>query len=461
MTLNAIWLKVGECEASRGVKIRRVCLTLRLFSESHMPPVSSRLPLPSSSLHAGAIRRVLVVDDSKLQRKLLTIALKKWGFEVEEAESGAEALKLAAENRPDLVLSDWMMPGMSGLELCQRFREFDGDEYCYFILLTSKSDKEEVARGLDSGADDFLSKPVDNNELRARISAGERLIEMQRNMVQANRALSDTLGELQQLYDNIDSDLKEAKKLQQSLVRERFRAMPVGNLSLMLRSSGHVGGDLVGFFEAGHRHIGLYALDVSGHGISSALMTARLAGYLSSASPDQNVALQKNSKGEFVPRAPDEVVADLNNLVLNEMETEHYFTLLLAFVELETGLMTLSQAGHPHPAVQRASGAIEMIGTGGFPVGLLSGVEFDKFELTLSRGDRILILSDGVTECPGPDGTMLDEDGLTALMQGLAGTRGPEFLEALIWQLTEFNGSEDFPDDVSAILFEYHGLDAT
>ncbi len=416
---------------------------------------------PSSSSQAGAIKRVLVVDDSKLQRKLLTIALKKWGFEVQEAESGADALRLAAIHRPDLVLSDWMMPGMSGLELCKRFREVSGEDYSYFILLTSKSDKEEVARGLDSGADDFLSKPVDNNELRARITAGERLIAMQRNVVQANRALSETLGELQQLYDNIDSDLKEAKKLQQSLVKERFRTLPAGDLSLMLRSSGHVGGDLVGFFEAGPQHIGLYALDVSGHGISSALMTARLAGYLSSAAPDQNVALQKNNEGKFVPRAPDEVVADLNNLVLDEMETEHYFTLLLAFVELETGQMILSQAGHPHPAIQRAGGVIELIGTGGFPVGLLSGVGFDKFELTLARGDRILILSDGVTECPGPDGEMLDEDGLIALMHDLSATRGPAFLEALIWRLTEFNGSEDFPDDVSAILFEYQGLEAT
>ena len=104
---------------------------------------------------------------------------------------------------------------------------------------------------------------------------------------------------------------------------------------------------------------------------------------------------------------------------------------------------------------------LHLIGTGGFPVGLLSGVGFDKFELTLAQGDRILILSDGVTECPGPDGEMLDEDGLIALMYDLSATRGPAFLEALIRRLSEFNGSEDFPDDVSAILFEYQGLEAT
>jgi sigma-B regulation protein RsbU (phosphoserine phosphatase) len=427
-----------------------------------MSAVAPPYPIgPPSSPQAGAIRHVLVVDDSKLQRKILSVALKRWGFDVVEAASGAEALQRAAERRPDLVLSDWMMPGMSGLELCKKIRLQDGDDYTYFILLTSKSEKEEVARGLDSGADDFLTKPVDSNELRARISAGERLIEMQRSMAQANRALSETLGELQTLYNNIDSDLKEAKKLQQSLVRERFRALPVGDLSLLLRSSGHVGGDLVGFFEAGARHVGLYALDVSGHGISSALMTARLAGYLSSAAPDQNVALCKDKYGEYVPRAPERVVADLNDLVLDEMETEHYFTLLLAFVELDTGRMVLSQAGHPHPAIQRANGDITQEGPGGFPVGLLSGVSFERFEITLDPGDRILILSDGVTECPGPGDTMLGEEGLARLMIELAQMRGPAFLEALIWRLTEFNGSEDFPDDVSAILFEYQGRPAT
>ncbi|MEP3442558.1 SpoIIE family protein phosphatase [Sulfitobacter sp.] len=426
-----------------------------------MPIILSDKSTDNLAPKAGVIRHVLVVDDSRLQRKLLTLALKHWGFDVAEAASGEEALEKAAVQRPDLVLSDWMMPGMSGLDLCRHFRKNDGDDYTYFILLTSKSEKEEVALGLDTGADDFLIKPVDNNELRARITAGGRLIEMQRSMAESNRVLSETLGELQQLYDNIDSDLKEAKKLQQSLVRERFRALSVGDLSLMLRSSGHVGGDLVGFFEAGADHIGLYALDVSGHGISSALMTARLAGYLSSAAPDQNVALRKASNGLFVPRSPEEVVADLNDLVLDEMETEHYFTLLLAYVELKTGNMVLSQAGHPHPAIQRADGTIEQIGTGGFPVGLLSGIQFDRFELCLDPGDRILILSDGVTECPRPEGDMLGEEGLAALMQELGNVRGPAFLDAMIRRLIEFNGSADFPDDVSAILFEYQGLAAT
>ena len=410
---------------------------------------------------AGAIKLVLVVDDSRLQRKILSASLKRWGFEVIEADSGDEAVKLCRDRLPDLVLSDWMMPGISGLEFCQVFRDLSEGQYGYFILLTSKSEKEEVARGLDSGADDFLSKPVDTNELRARINAGERILEMQRELTEKNRLITVTLDELQRLYDSLDSDLLEAKKLQQSLLREHKRSFETGELSLMLRSSGHVGGDLVGFFPAGEGQLGVFAIDVSGHGISSALMTARLAGYLSATAPDQNVALHKLPDGSFAMRPPEETIAILNDMVLSEMETEHYFTLLLACIDLSSGAVVLSQAGHPHPAVQRRDGCVEQYGTGGFPVGLVGGVTFERFSVNLSPGDRLLLLSDGVTECPNESEEMLGEEGLTRILEKLKNVKGANLLEALLWELAGFAGNGDFPDDVSGILFEYQGAAAT
>jgi sigma-B regulation protein RsbU (phosphoserine phosphatase) len=403
------------------------------------------------------MKLVLVVDDSRLQRRLLSKSLTKWGFEVAEAASGEEALAFCAGRQPDLIISDWMMPGLSGLEFCQAFRALPDDHYAYFILLTSKSEKEEVARGLDSGADDFLTKPVDANELRARITAGERILQMQRELSETNRLITVTLGELQRVYDLLDQDLLEAKKLQQSLLRERHKKFDQGALSLMLRSSGHVGGDLVGFFPGAHSQLGLFAIDVSGHGISSALMTARLAGYLSATAPDQNVALRPMEDGSYTARPLNEVITTLNNLVLNEMETEHYFTLMLAVIDLPTGHTTIAQAGHPHPAIQRADGSIVQAGTGGFPVGLLADVTFEQFEVTLAPGDRLLILSDGVTECPNGSDEMLGEDGLEKIMHRLKDSQGTTFFEALIWELTEFAGGDDFSDDVSGILFEYSG----
>ena len=115
---------------------------------------------------------MLVVDDSRLQRRILVKLLRKWGYSVDEAASGEEALARARAQPPDFVMSDWMMPGMDGLQFCRLFRDRAGDAYSYFILLTSKSEADDIARGLDAGADDFLTKPVDANELRARVQAG-------------------------------------------------------------------------------------------------------------------------------------------------------------------------------------------------------------------------------------------------------------------------------------------------
>ena len=204
--------------------------------------------LSETNAGGGVIRRVLVVDDSRLQRRILTASLQRWGFEVQEAESGDDALELCRDNPPDLVMSDWMMPGLSGLEFCKEFRQMPRDHYGYFILFTSKSDKDEMALGLDAGADGFLTKPVNAAELRARISAGARILRMERELTEKNRLIKTTLDELQTLYDLLDSNLIEAKKLQQSLVSERYRDFGPAEVSLMLHSAGHVGGDLGGMF---------------------------------------------------------------------------------------------------------------------------------------------------------------------------------------------------------------------
>ncbi len=220
---------------------------------------------------AASVRTVLVVDDSKMQRKILSAILGRWGYQVVEAGSGDEALALCSDLGPDLILSDWMMPGMSGVEFCEAYRALGLERYGYFILLTSRSEKADVVQGLERGADDFLSKPVHPEELRGRILAGERIIGMQAVVNERNQQLSETLTKLRTVYQAIDRDLEEARRLQQSLVPERHRRLTHGETALLLRPSGHVGGDLVGMFRVTESRIGLYAIDVAGHGIASAL----------------------------------------------------------------------------------------------------------------------------------------------------------------------------------------------
>jgi phosphoserine phosphatase RsbU/P len=405
-------------------------------------------PVPQAS-----VRRVMIVDDSRVQRKILSTQLSRAGYQVIEAASVEEALPLCADAAPDIVISDWVMPGLSGLDFCQALRAQKHENYIYFILLTSKTESAEIAHGLDGGADDFLTKPVTGDELRARISAGERIIRMEREVIEKNRLLTDTLTELRAINDSVNRDLMEARKLQQSLIRESFRDFGQAQVSLMLRPSGHIGGDLVGFFAIDAARFGVYSLDVSGHGITSALMTARLAGYLSGGSPEQNIALVPAPGGGFDGRDPAEIADRLNRVLLSEMGTESYFTLAYAEVDMVSGRARLVQAGHPHPAVQRADGRIEYLGEGGLPIGLFPEAVYRSFETTLACGDRLFLMSDGVTEIEDERGEQLAEEGLAKLMATLHSKKGPMFLDALLDRLEQLGASE-FDDDVSGALIE-------
>ena len=159
---------------------------------------------------------VLVVDDSRLQRKLVSVHLKKWGFKISEAASGQEAIAICETKEIDMILSDWVMPGMSGLEFCEAFRALPRDRYGYFILLTSKSDKEDIANGLDKGADDFLSKPVNATELRARINAGQRVLDMEVKLQIEHARTNAALADLPPISAEINKDFAQPEQLHNS-----------------------------------------------------------------------------------------------------------------------------------------------------------------------------------------------------------------------------------------------------
>ncbi len=429
---------------------------MRLETSIAVAPANTVAAPPLAERPSAVIRTVLVVDDSGLQRKILCASLRKWGLTVLEAGSGETALEMCRQSRPDLILSDWMMPGMSGLDFCRAYRALGIEPYTYFILLTSKSEKGEIAQGLREGADDFVSKPVNSEELRARIAAGERILRIERELTEKNRLVTRTLEEIQGLYDALDRDLAGARKLQMSLVPRSPIELEGGRLSFLLQPSGHVGGDLVGQFPISHDRVGVFALDVSGHGVASALITSRLASWLKGSAPDQNVALVWEGS-DTVMRAPAEVCRLLNRMFNAEIDTEHYFTIVLAEIDLKTGNVELCQAGHPHPLIQRANGHLDYIGRGGLPIGLIDDATYENTHARLLPGDRLLLYSDGLTECPTPAGGMLEEEGLAEMCHRHRKRTGSDFLAALAGDLDALVGDAEMPDDVSALLIEYFG----
>lgn len=403
---------------------------------------------------------VLVLDDSRAQRRLLATLLRRWGHPVTVCETPGDALEALTDHSISIILTDWMMPGMTGPEFTRAFRRTPREGYAYVILLTSKSEKAEIAHGLDAGADDFVSKPVDPHELRARMRAGIRIIEMQRELVWQNQRVRSTLAEIRGLYDALDRDLLEAKRLQDTLVRERFRQFDTGSIALTLRSSGHVGGDLIGFFPIDAARIGLFSLDVSGHGVTSALLAARMAALLGTAAPEQNVAMVQKRGGAWDALPPDRVAAKLNRMMFEEIETDLYFTLALAYLDLTTGAVQMVQAGHPHPAVLRPDGAVTWVGEGGMPIGLLEEAQFDSVIFHLEPGDRLMLYSDGITECENRAGEEFGEDGLAALLRRTAEDQGEAMLETIVTAVQDFSGRTEFADDVSLVAFDFTGPSA-
>jgi len=408
-------------------------------------------------LDDSVIRQVLVVDDSRAQRRVLVATLTRLGFDVIEAESGEEALLILGSTHIDLVLSDWMMPGMTGLELCRRFRKMPRDQYGYFILLTSKNEKGAVARGLDIGADDFLTKPISPDELRARISAGDRILRMERELNEKNRLVIATLDEISTLYDALDRDLVEARKMQMSLVKDKLRDFGQSQVSLLLKPSGHVGGDLVGCFDGGNGTVAIYAIDVSGHGIASALLTARIAGYLTDGTPARNVAFEAVPGQGFRIRPPDQVAQTLNELMVSELKSDLYFTMTLAYVDQGTGDVQIAQCGHPNPAVIASDGAVRFHGTGGLPIGLVTDATYETHRFKIAPGERLVLYSDGFTECRDAADEELEEGGLAQLLTKNASLRGGEFFEALTWDLDRFADGQAMPDDISSVVLDYRG----
>ena len=195
--------------------------------------------------------RVLIAEDESISRRILESQLGKWGYEVVSARSGAEAWEiLQAKGGPSLAILDWQMPEMDGVEVCRRVRQLAKEPYAYLILLTSRSRSEDVVVGLEAGADDYVAKPFDPSELRVRLRAGRRILELCEQLVAARESLTERA-----MRDSLTGLLNRGAVLEalgRELGRAKRNSAPVGVILADLDhfkrindTFGHLAGDAV------------------------------------------------------------------------------------------------------------------------------------------------------------------------------------------------------------------------
>jgi len=404
----------------------------------------------ASALEAVQPLKILVAEDAPNIRLGLTRMLQKWGYEVHAAADGEQAWEILKAQHIQFVVSDWMMPGISGPELCQKIRHREVPYYTYVILLTARDEKDALVEGMESGADDYLVKPFNQSELKVRIKAGERVLQLERDLAARNAELWEAHSELKTAYTLIEEDLKAAAQLQYSLLPAKGMRTDTLEFDWLFLPSTFVGGDILNYRELDEHETLFYMLDVSGHGVQAAMLSVGLTRVLSPSFCREN---GRQDGGERT--SPDAVVSALNDRFQTDPDDSRYFTMVLGIFDSRDGKIRICQAGHPHPILIRADRSVEQIGNGGMPVGMLPDVMFETSETDFNSGDRLIIYSDGITECEDRNE---EQYGVERFSRFLATSRTENLkpvLEKLQSLVTDWQGSDQFDDDVSVLAIEH------
>ncbi len=310
---------------------------------------------------------ILVVDDTVANRRLYGALLQKSGFEVRTAEGGMEALQLMEGKLPSLIVLDYMMPGMDGIEVLKRLRGEERTARLPVVMLTASTEPDHIDAALAAGANDYITKPVNGKLLVARLRAMIQA-SAHRDQSKANRRNAALLQELQ-----------EAARVQQSQLPHVPMRWQDFRLTGAVAPSGAIGGDL---FDIVPTEDGcfVFLLDISGHGTGSALVAAETRselrhllsrGDLKSAIETLNGHLARRATGKYCCLAAAHLTTDSANII---------------------------NAGLPPVAILRGNTIRKQIWGSGFPIGMFEHSEYEVTSVRLEGGDRIILLSDGLTE---------------------------------------------------------------
>ncbi len=388
-------------------------------------PREASLFRESSAVNTEKIR-TLVVDDDPVNLQVLRNFLSVESHEILEASSGTEALTALQESGPvDLVLLDVMMPGLTGYEVCRILRQSHSAAELPIVLLTARSRTQDVVEGLASGANDYLAKPFEPEELRARV---QNILELK----QAARTQADMAV--------IQNELSMARMIQQSLIPASIPSPDGLKISHVYRSMVNVGGDYYDYsLEDG---LSLIIADVSGHGVPAALVVSVLKmAYIFSGKEATD---------------PARLLRGLNEMLFGNVGHE-FVTACALQIDTANKRLWLANAGHPPVLhLQNKKGKVREYKPFGRPMGLFPESEFEGSEgIELASGDRLLLYTDGAFETSSPSGEQYGLPRLISALQESGDTDLDFWLNELMETLIEHSGGPSkLDDDIAMIAIE-------
>ena len=378
--------------------------------------------------------KLLIIDDDLVIRKILQKALSNHKYEIIVAKNGEEGISAAQEHEPALIICDWMMPGIDGLEVCRQVKANQHLSTTFFILLTSKGEVKDRIKGLDNGADDFLSKPIDVEELTARVRAGLRLYQMNQNLREQNKIIENQKA-------LIEAELNEAANYVRSLLpspmEHPFR------IETVFVPSSQLGGDAFDYFWLDENHLAMYLLDTSGHGIGTALLSVSVLNWL------------RSQRGKDLDLAqPAEVLKQLNQTFQMADHNDKYFTIWYGIYSRSSQTLTYANGGHP-PGILITPESKYSLSATGLPVGFFADSSYQQKSLTVPENSILYVLSDGIFEFNLVTGNLWGMQGFTDLVTNDYQLQKIKSLDKLLAEINHLNMTGTFADDLSMIAISF------
>ena len=389
---------------------------------------------------AGQPASILVVDDTPANLQVLSGMLKDRGYKVRPVPSGNLALQAARRDPPDLILLDINMPEMNGYEVCQHLHADDKLKGIPVIFISALTEQLDKVKAFATGGVDYITKPFQMEELHARVETHLKLRRLQIELEEANARLAKA-------NDRMSRDLKAAAKIQETFLPREAPRIPGAEFAWVYRPCDELAGDGLNVIPLGDGQVALYVLDVSGHGVASALLSVTISRLLSPPSEPSSILIRDG----ITP--PAEVAARLNQLFPLDPATEQLTTMVYGILNAATGIFRYVSAGHPGPVHLPCGADPVILESQGFPLGLTDEV-YEERTVRLRAGDRLYLYSDGVPEAMDPAGSQF---GNNRLLEAITHGRSeplPTSVTTLLAEIARWHGSERPQDDISILAVE-------